>query len=147
MPHPLGRHERDLARRLRMRDIEDANSGRVLAALQEISRRSRVVGLRIDLHRPHARPVDGKQQVVMGLEVGGAGVGRAVGGKALRRQRKKSSMAQILCPGGTRIESTQRGILRLSTLILKAGLNDCSTPITSCSSGMDRSGSTIRNRA
>jgi len=29
----------------------------------------------------------------------------------------------------------------------KAGLNDCSTPITSCSSGMDRSESTIRNRA
>jgi len=60
-----------------MRDIEDADSGRVLAALQEIGRRSRVVGLSIDLHRPHARPVDGKQQVVMGLEMDGSGIGRA----------------------------------------------------------------------
>ena len=50
-----------------MRDIEDADSGRVLAVLQEIGRRSRVVCLIIDLHRPHARPVDGKQQVVMGI--------------------------------------------------------------------------------
>src|SRR5271169_3405219 len=33
--------------------------------------------LSIDLHRPHARPVDGEQQVVMGLEMDGAGVGRA----------------------------------------------------------------------
>src|SRR5712671_8246106 len=63
--------------RLGMRDVEDADSGRVLAAPQEIGRRSRVVSLRIDLHRPHARPVDGKQQVVMGLEMDGAGVGWA----------------------------------------------------------------------
>ena len=60
-----------------MRDVVDADAGRVLPALQEIGRRSRVVGLGIDLHRPHARPVDGKQQVVMGLEMDGAGVGRA----------------------------------------------------------------------
>ena len=40
-------------------------------------RRSRVVGLSIDLHRPHARPVDGKQQVVVGLEMDGSGIGRA----------------------------------------------------------------------
>jgi len=65
-PHSLGRPEGDLARRLGMRDVEDADSRRILAAFQEIGRRSRLVGLRIDLHRPHARPVDGKQQVVMG---------------------------------------------------------------------------------
>jgi hypothetical protein len=45
--------------------------------LQKIGRRSRVIGLRVDLHRPHARPVDREQQIVMGLEVDGAGVGRA----------------------------------------------------------------------
>jgi len=74
-PHPLGCHEGDLARRLGMRDVEDADAGRILPALQEIGWRSRVVSLRIDLHRPHARPVDGEQQVVMGLEMDGAGVG------------------------------------------------------------------------
>jgi hypothetical protein len=45
--------------------------------LQKIGRRSRVIGLRVDLHRPHARPVNGEQQIVMGLEMDRAGVGRA----------------------------------------------------------------------
>ena len=76
-PHPLGRHKSDLARRLGTRDVEDADAGRVLPALEQIGRRSRVVGLGIDLHRPHARPVDGEQQIVMGLEMDGAGVGWA----------------------------------------------------------------------
>jgi hypothetical protein len=60
-----------------MRDVVNADAGRVLSALQQIGRRSRVVGLSIDLHRPHARPVDGEQQVVMGLEMDGPGVRRA----------------------------------------------------------------------
>src|SRR5438270_13260308 len=55
-PHTLGGHKGDLARRLRMRDVVDADASRVLPALQEAGRRSRVVGLSIDLHRPHARP-------------------------------------------------------------------------------------------
>ena len=76
-PHPLGRHKGELARRLGLRDVVNTNPGRVLLTLQKIGRRPRVMGLRIDLHRPHARPVNGEQQIVMGLEVDRAGVGRA----------------------------------------------------------------------
>src|SRR5579864_3838860 len=73
--HAFGRHESDLARRRGTRDVEDADAGGVLLALQEIGRRSREIGLGIDLHRPRVRSIDGEQQVVMGLEMNCAGVG------------------------------------------------------------------------
>src|SRR3989449_10852319 len=80
-PDAVDRQEPDLGRLLGPRDIEHADTGgEAPRALRELvgRRRREVVLLVLELlHGPDARHVRRQQQVVVGLEVNRAGVGRA----------------------------------------------------------------------
>ena len=79
--HAVGRHEADLARLLRLRDVVDPDAGGELdpGALQPVGGRAAeivLLGLEL-LHRPDARRVHRQQQIVVGLQVKRARARRA----------------------------------------------------------------------
>ena len=79
-PEPVDRHEGDLARLGRLRDVVDPEAGgkRLVASGKCLGDRALeiVVGVGIALQHPDVRRIDRQQQVAVGLQVKGARIGR-----------------------------------------------------------------------